>query len=203
VFEAWFACHTHLGTEATLKRFGADDSAINAEYSKRYFKKHGIDVSKAMEAHKEALDKAFEEARRVHPNPAPGETIGVTDDALPALPPHDEQLLRQVVSDSIINKPGFVEAVERILARGDRGAAGERPGPLEGLRVQGDRAVGRSRRMVYHLRNVGRGDEKVGDVVPVMFHFRRVQGSWLIDDETYPSERSEFLPPEAWERPRR
>jgi hypothetical protein len=170
VFDLFFACHTHRNTQAVLKRFGLDDGALNAEYERRYSKKHGVDMATWRAKHDQAMKKALEKANAA-------DTIEVDTSDVPAPPPSDEVLTRQVVSDLVTDKPGFCEAVEKLIGRSDQPG----PGRLVSLRIQGDTAVGHRNVTSYHLRNVGRGDEKVWTTQLTAICFRKVQGSWLID----------------------
>lgn len=162
VFGSLFACGTtrHVEkAEAIRKQYGIDDAALNAEYDKRFYKKHGITT---------AQYQAWYEARTANAD-------ALDPSEIPR--PNDETLLRQVVSDLVTDKPGFCEAVSKLVGRSDQPGRGR----LVSLQGQGDTAVGRRTLTSYHLRNVGRGDEKVWTTQLVTIRFRKVQGSWLVD----------------------
>jgi hypothetical protein len=164
VFESLFACGTtrHVEkAEAIRKRHGVDDAALNAEYDKRFYKKHGITAAEYQARYDEKARAA--NAGALDPSEIP--------------PPNDEALVRQVVSDLVTDKPGFCEAVSKLLGRSDQPG----PGRLESLQIQGDAAIGRKSQTSYHLQNVGRGMEKVWTTQLVTIRFRKVHGSWLID----------------------
>jgi hypothetical protein len=173
VLEYLMACGTtrHAEKAQTIrKQYGVDEAALNAEYDKRYSKKHGFDLAGWRAKHDQAMNKALDKANA--PN-----VIELDTSDVPEPPPHDEVLVRQVVSDLVTDKPGFCEAVSKLVGSSDQPG----PGALVNLRIQGDNAVGRRSSTWYHLHTLGGQEKKVWTTDLVTIRFRKVQGSWLID----------------------
>ena len=121
----------------------------------------------------QAMNKATEKANAAN-------VIEVDTSEVPAEPPNDEVLVRQVVSDLVTDKSGFCEAVSKLLGRSDQPG----PGRLVSLRIQGDTVVGHSSQLTYHLYTPAGGrEEKVWGTDLVTIRFRKVQGNWLIDKQ--------------------
>jgi hypothetical protein len=88
---------------------------------------------------------------------------------------------RRVVNEKVTDKVGFVVAMDEARGRPDYDRA--RIGPLKGVRVQDDTAIGQAAVSTYHLsRKPGmQKDEKVWTTEDEPFRFRRTKDGWLID----------------------
>ena len=164
VFESFFACGMmgNSGGAAAIVRKYVDLAAINEDYEKEYKKKHGIDIAKAVERHR-------------------------NDRTLPP-PRQDRQLLRDVVAAHTKDKAGFCEAANKYYLEKKRAADHheEKPvrplGDLEQLAVEGDTATGKAK--VTILPRGGESPREPGQPAPVHekpFKFRRIEGGWLLD----------------------
>jgi hypothetical protein len=186
VFEAYFACHTRPATQevlAVLKRFGADDAAVHAEYCKRYKEKHGVDIAKVEAEYEAKMAEAFAEyVQKNKIRPGDG-AVAVPESVLEKAgprPPQDAALARQALIDTVVDKAGFVVAVGQALGQPD-GRPGQL-GPLKGVQVKGDRATDQAAVTVYHLEaRPGTAERKVGQRVDTTFHFRKTKDGWLIE----------------------
>lgn len=189
VFEMLIACETTGAYQKALavrKKYGADDAALNAAYYKKYKEKHGVDIAKLIAERENNAKKAAESRKKQgKKEPASGSTpiatAGPSEELGPPLPPHDEDLVREVVSAQIKDKAGFFEDANKAIVNAHDVELEPRIGQLEGVNIEGDRARGSAKVMIFHLESThGEATRKVGHTVEMTFHFRRVNGGWLL-----------------------
>lgn len=172
VFESFFACIERQGADAITGRGSEviarlvgrflDTRTLNDDYEKQYKKKHGIDIAKVEEGHKN--DPTF------------------------VPPPHDEQLWRDVVAAHVKDKAGFYEAVAKHFDERAAERHEENPisplGGLEHLVVEGDTAKGSAKETILRRIASGESPPKAGGPPPIYekpFKFRRINDGWLLD----------------------
>lgn len=195
VFEAYFGCNMKPGKPeviAALKKYGVEESAVDAEYTKRYKEKHGIDLDAWYAEREKRMAKgvakaqaewAAKEGKNMPPGGATGGPFPVTElDPGPPQPPDDSALLRQIVVARVIDKVGFVDEATRAVISVDADPVGFTP--LEHVCLNGDKAQGRTSKTSYHFESrSGKAEVKVGDKIDGTFHFRKLVGGWLIESE--------------------
>ena len=190
VFEAYFGCHMHPDNPkvlAVLKKYGAESSTIDAEYYKRHKKKFGVDLGKLtaereVREAKAAEDYFKKQGKSAPQNGKPEAAVAVPDfeaDIGPPLPAVDQKIFREVVVEQIADKTGFYAAANEIIASSD-----SLPpiGKLEQLTIRDDAATGRANNTIYVLAAApGKAPRKMGQTFLTTFHFRKLNGGWLID----------------------
>lgn len=189
VFEAFFGCSMQPSdpkTVAVLKKHRVGLQAIQTEYHRRYKEKHGIDIVKLLEERTAAAEKA-EQSRKAQKDARPsgeaqgGAVPGSSEQLGPPLPPADEGLLRKTVCAAIRNKPAFCADVDSIIRNGERPAP---LGKLEQLRVQGDKADGLAKTVIYHFASGPDNRlQKVGQEIDLRFRFSKLNGNWFIESK--------------------
>jgi hypothetical protein len=166
VFESFFTCAMHKdkpAVQAVLTKYVTNGEAAGAEYSKRYREKYGVDFQKAQDEYYEKYNKAVAEYRKSHP-PKPGEehVLPSSDEVnVGPQPTADEKLLRKFIVDSVGEKPGFIEAVEKAFNHPDDGLMGA----LTDVQMEGDSGTGRT---------------SSHGGLPILQHFQKLHGSWLV-----------------------
>jgi hypothetical protein len=169
---------------AVLKKHGVDDaSAIYDEYATRYQEKHGVDIRELERQYQERMKQHID--KQIEKNPSLAESGGpftAPDFLSNAVPARDEELFQQVVADRIKDKPGFYTDVARAVPTDYL----PKIGPLQNIRIRDDIATGRATetsQIVHYEALRGQKERKVvsTDKTDKTFHFRRVQGGWLIE----------------------
>lgn len=188
---------------ALMKTHGFELTEFWAEYDKGYRAAHGVDLAKwkaeirkrrherterYLKDHpleREEFEKRLRDSPEVdHVPPRPGEA---PDPPPPAPELDDELLLKTIktVASRVTNKAAFYEEVSEIL----RSRGQEAPeliydfGDLQGIAVSGDSARGWivwNRHHVYEA-----GVKKVSGSERLLRKFRRLDGRWFNDSETW------------------
>jgi hypothetical protein len=152
VFEDFFACAEHASKEEhAIVKEYVDGTTLNDDYEKKYKEKHGIDLPK------------LRAGRETDPTFVP--------------PPPDRDLLRDVVAAHVKDKAGFFEANAKLSEKNPVSPLGD----LEQLVIDDDTATGRAATPGFHYETPGKTPRKVEDKTYKAFHFRRVNGGWLLD----------------------
>jgi hypothetical protein len=195
---------------AVLKKFKLDMTAIEAEYTKQYKAKHGVDPETVQAEYKKKFEHALSEYLKAHPkenrdSPLPWEEA--TKRAGPWPEQVDEAIMRKIVDAAVPDKTGFAIAVQEALT--DPSETRDKPGQLTNVRITGDHATGESESTSYHIENTdGRSDRKVIDRFKRNYQFRKTSEGWLIsgfgggDAATpRPNPAKDSAPPQTYIRP--
>jgi hypothetical protein len=188
VFETWFQCQENIdnaNVAKVLKKYGVEENAFQAEYFKLYQEKHGVDLAKLEREYEKKKEQAVSAYLKKHPQTGK-EAVAVPTSELAGIeePPDDEELVRKAAIGLISDKIGFfADAANALSERSE-----ERPafGELKAVRIQGDKATGRADQSGnYHYeKKPGKMEIKKADPpVPMIFHFQKLRGSWLIGQQ--------------------
>ena len=166
----WCKCFSLLTPEAQNDALFESFFACgmhDSKESRAILKKYGLDDA----AVGDALRKKYKEKYGIDIDTAEGAaSVALLGDS-------DRDLLVDVVAAHVKDKAGFFEAEINQFEKNPVSPLGD----LDQLVIDDDTATGRAATPGFHYETPGKTPRKVEDKTYKAFHFRRVNGGWLLD----------------------